>query len=59
MYKHYYISFNGSDFSEIYPAGSPICNYNQVEGTRIWREELEKIKLLRVNNATVFDTLES
>ena len=59
MYKHYYISFNGSDFSEIYPAGSPICDYNQVEGTRIWREELEKIKLLRVNNATVFDTLES
>jgi len=59
MAKHYYISFNGADYSEIFPMGSPICNYSQWEGTRVWREELEKIKLVRSNNATVFDTLES
>lgn len=59
MAKHYYISFNEVDFSEIFPVGSPITNAQQWEGTRVWREELEQIKIVRVNNVTVFDTLES
>ena len=59
MAKHYYISFNSVDYSEIYPMGSPIANYSQWEGTRVWREELEQIKIVRSNNITVFDALES
>lgn len=39
--------------------GSPITNATIWEGTRVWREELEQIKLVRSNNETVFDTLES
>lgn len=39
--------------------GSPVCNMSQMEGTRVWREELEQIKIVRENNKTVFDTLES
>jgi len=39
--------------------GSPIATLSQWSGTRVWREEVEKLKLVRSNNETVYDTLES
>jgi hypothetical protein len=59
MAKHYYISFNGVDFSEIFPSNAPDAVQLQAEGTRVWREEVDELKLPRTTNATVYDTLHS
>ena len=59
MAKHYYISFNSVDFTEIFPSNEPEAVKRKVEGTQVWREEVEELKLLKTNNATVYDTLHS
>ena len=59
MAKHYYISFNGADYSEIFPDNNPVGVERQLEGTRVWREEVDEIKLTKTTNATVYDTLHS
>ena len=57
MAKHYYISFNGIAFSEIFPKNNPVATQAQLEGTRVWREEVDEIRLTKTKNATVYDTL--
>jgi len=57
MAKHYYISFNSVDFTEIFPVNNPIATYMQMEGTRVWREEVDEIKLTKTKNSTVYTTL--
>ena len=59
MAKHYYISFDGVAFSEIFPVNNPTASLRQKEGTRVWREEVDEIKLPKTTNATVYDTLHS
>ena len=59
MAKHYYISFNGVDFSEVYPVNNPIATKRPIEGTQVWREEVDEIKLTKTKNSTVYDTLHS
>jgi len=59
MAKHYYISFNSVDFTEIFPVNNPIGTKTQLEGTRIWREEVDEIRLPKTSNSSVYDTLHS
>jgi len=59
MAKHYYISFNGSDFTEIFPSNEPVATKQQLEGTRIWREEVDELHLPKTTNSSVYDTLHS
>jgi len=59
MAKHYYISFNSVDFTEIFPSNEPESVKRKIDGTQVWREEVEELKLLKTNNATVYDTLHS
>lgn len=59
MAKHYYISFNGVAYTEIFPSNNPIGTQQQLEGTRVWRESVDEIKLSKSKNSTVYDTLHS
>jgi hypothetical protein len=59
MAKHYYISFNGVDFSEIFPDNNPVGTESQLQGTRVWREDVDEIKLTKTSNSSVYDTLHS
>ena len=59
MAKHYYISFNSVDFTEIFPDNNPVGTKSQLQGTRIWREEVDEIKLTKTSNSSVYDTLHS
>ena len=59
MAKHYYISFNGSDFSEIFPVNNPVGTKGKVEGSQVWRESIDQLKLTKTANPTVYDILRS
>jgi len=59
MAKHYYISFNSIDFTEIFPVNNPVATQSQTEGTRVWRESVDEIRLTKTDNSTVYDTLHS
>ena len=59
MAKHYYISFNSTDFTEIFPVNNPVGTTMQPEGTRIWREEVDELRLPQTTNSTVYTTLHS
>ncbi len=65
MAKHYYISFNSSDFTEIFPVNDPEAVLSQGEGTRVWRESVDELKLTKrkeineTGSSTVYDTLHS
>ena len=59
MAKHYYISFNGSDFSEIFPVNNPVGTKSKAEGSQVWRESIDQLKLTKTANPTVYDTLRS
>ena len=59
MAKHYYISFNSTDFIEIFPSNEPEAIKRQIEGTRVWREEVDELRLPKTNNTAVYTTLHS
>ena len=59
MAKHYYISFNSTDFTEIFPSNEPVGTKNQIEGTRVWRESVDEIRLTETSNSSVYTTLHS
>lgn len=59
MAKHYYISFNGTDFTEIFPVNNPEAVQTQLEGTRVWRESVDELRLPQTNNSAVYTTLHS
>ena len=58
MAKHYYISFNSVDFTEIFPVNDPKAILRQGEGTRVWREEVDELRLPQTTNS-VYSTLHS
>ena len=58
MAKHYYISFNSVDFTEIFPVNDPEAVLSQTEGTRVWRESVDELRLPKTTNS-VYDTLHS
>ena len=58
MAKHYYISFNaGGAWSEIFPSNDPVATKQQIEGTRVWREEVDELRLPKTTNSAVYTTL--
>jgi len=59
MAKHYYISFNSTDFFEIFPSNEPEATKRQIEGTRVWREEVDELRLPKTTNSAVYTTLHS
>ncbi len=59
MAKHYYISFDGIAFSEIFPVNEPEASIMQSEGTRVWRESVDELKLPQVSNSAIYATLHS
>jgi len=59
MAKHYYISFNGVDFSEIFPSNDPEATKRKMVGTQVWREEVDELRLPKTTNSAVYDTLHS
>jgi len=59
MAKHYYISFNSVDFTEIFPINNPVATKRKEQGTQIWREEIDEIRLPKTTNSTIYATLHS
>ena len=60
MVKRYYILNIGPGSSgEVFPSNNPVATERQLEGTRVWREEVGEIKISKTNNATVYDALDA
>jgi len=59
MAKHYYIAYGDGSFPEIFPSNEPEATKRQIEGTRVWREEVDELRLPKTTNSIVYDLLHS
>ena len=57
MRARYYISFNGTDYSEFFPSNSPIISWAK-EGDEIFRRpKVDRFKIARSKNIIIYDHL--
>lgn len=55
----YELKFGTGSYAEILPSNSVSMTGTWEEGTMIWREKMDEIKIGRLKNSTVYDTIES